>query len=174
MKKLIHFCASVVFLVMFLSVTAHSGDPVAPLVEIRADMADVYEIPKEMADQMINEMEGRIPSAGRVGVPVPAEASYLGGGRMQEMEYVNLVSRDTPEAIQAFYQGVLDEMPGWQWCEQFDVFHMSDESLTVQKLMSFTIPVIEIKELSSDDPMLITVDPDVKAELNTLFQITFR
>jgi len=41
-------------------------------------------------------------------------------------------------------------------------------------LISFTIPVIEIKELSSDDPMLITVAPDVKAELNTLFQITYR
>ena len=174
MRKLTHFCASVVLLVMFLSVNAHSGDPVVPLVEIRADMADVYEIPQEMADQMINEMEGRIPSAGRVGVPVPDGASYLGGGRMQEMEYANLVSRDTPEAIQAFYLGALDEMPGWQWCEKFDVFHRSDEPLTVQKLMSFTIPVIEIKELSSDDPMLITVDPDVKAALNTLFQITYR
>ena len=99
MRKLTHFCASVVLLVMFLSVNAHSGDPVVPLVEIRADMADVYEIPQEMADQMINEMEGRIPSAGRVGVPMPAGARYLGGGRMQEMEYANLVSRDTPEAL---------------------------------------------------------------------------
>lgn len=172
MKRLVP-CFVVLSLVLLTSVNAHSEELVAPLIEIRSDLADVYEIPEEMVGELISEMESRIPTRKQVGVPVPDGVSSIGGGHIQEMEFVNLVSPKKPDKIIAFYEEMLNEMPGWQWCGEFEVFHKSDEPLTLQSVMSFTIPIIEIKDLSSDDPLLITVDPDVKDTLNSLLKITY-
>ena len=82
-------------------------------------------------------------------------------------------SMEFPPELVGFYHNALEDMPGWQWSENFGIFYKSDEPMTVAKLMSFTVPVVEIKELDPNDAQLMSVDPAVKQKLNTLVQITY-
>ena len=85
-------------------------------------------------------------------------------------------SRDVEDSLQempGFYHNALEDMPGWQWSENFGIFYKSDEPMTVAKLMSFTVPVIEIKELDSNETQLVSVEPAVKHKLSTLVQNTY-
>lgn len=54
-----------------------------------------------------------------------------------------------PPELVGFYHNALEDMPGWQWSEDFGIFYKPDEPMTVVRLMSFTAPVIKIKELGS-------------------------
>ena len=166
-------CFAFVLLVFFLSGNAYPDEPVAPLAEVREDLAEVYEIPREQVKHLIAGMKSRIPSRKTVGVPVPPDLRYIGGGSIQHMAFANLASEKSPEEMLGFYHNALEGMPGWHWSEQFEIFHKSDEPMTAEKLMSFTVPVIEIKALAPDDARLMSVDPRVKEQLNSVVQITY-
>ena len=166
-------CFALILLFFCLPGNAYSEEPVAPLAEVREDLAQVYEISPEMVEHMIDEMKSRIPSKETVGVPVPPDLRYVGGGHMQQMEYANLAAEESLQEMLGFYHNALEDMPGWQWSENFGIFYKSDEPMTVAKLMSFTVPVIEIKELDPNDAQLMSVDPAVKQKLSTLVQITY-
>lgn len=49
----------------------------------------------------------------------------------------------------------------------------SDEPMTVARLISFTVPVIEIKEPDPSYVQLMSVDQAVEQKLKTLVQLTY-
>lgn len=172
MKK-VAVVISLISLMLILSVPVAAGDPVAPMVPVRDDLASRLDAPQEAVEAMLQESKSKIPPKSAVGVSVPSGTLWLGGGSMGKMENVLLVSTLHPEQVRQYYLDKLPDMPGWKWSEEFGLFCKAEGTITVQQLMSFTIPVIEIEELSSDSTMLSIVDTDVREELQALLKITY-
>ena len=179
MKTMIRFIVAAL-LILGMNSPVFALEPIAPMIKVSDKPSGIFEeLTQEQWNQLLETMlaEESIPSKEEVGAPAPPGSYYMGVGSIQDMDYVNLVSMEPPEKIMSFYMDMLGEMPGWQWSEEFNIFFKADGEMNIERLMSFSIPVIEVKEVSTDDPfaelMFAHVDAEVRPGLKTLVQITY-
>ncbi len=165
-----------------LPVAVRADKPIAPPARMRSDLTAAMGLTPEQAEAMSAYLEQTrrdwekgvtIPPAGEVGVPVPAGALFIGSGTMGATRNVSLITPDTPDQVRRFYDERLDAMPGWRWSDEFDVFYLYEGALTLQNILSFTIPLIEIETVEPDHFFFMSIDPDQVSQMKSVIQISY-
>jgi len=178
--QLLRFSLLTMVLGLFLASVVHAGEPIAPMMPMAEKPPKELGVSEKDWKQMLDLMaqqsaqESTVPSKHEVGVPAPRNSFYFASGDMGKIKFVTLVSQDDVDELRKFYQDNLKQMPGWEWSDEFSMFHKSDGSLTMQKIMSMSIPVIEVDEV--DDGTLawmFMADESFKASLKSLVKITY-
>jgi len=165
---------------LFLASEVHAGEPFAPMMPMAEKPPKELGISEKDWKQMLALMEQQsaqespVPSKHEVGVPAPRNSFYFASGDMGEIKFVTLVSQDDVDELRKFYKDSLDQMPGWKWSDEFSMFHKSEDPLTMQKIMSMSIPVIEIEQVNEGTlAFMFMADEKFKASLKSLVKIAY-
>jgi hypothetical protein len=165
---------------LFLASVVQAGDPFAPMIPMAEKPPKELGVSEKDWEQMLDLMaqqsaqDSSVPSKHEVGVPAPPNSFYFSSGDMGEIKFVSLVSQDEVDKLRKFYKDSLDQLPGWKWSDEFSIFHKSEGSLTMQKIMSMSIPIIEVDEVNDDTlAWMFLADEKFKASLKSLVKITY-
>jgi len=172
----------IMILGLFLASAVQAGEPIAPMPPFAEKPPKEFEgISQQQWEQLLDQIaeqsaqESTVPSKQEVGVPVPTNSFYFASGDLGETKFVTLISQHDVDEMRKFYEDILDQMPGWEWSDEFSMFHQSEGPLTLQKLMSMSIPVIEVDEVNEFTlAMMFMVDEKFKASLQSMVKIGYR
>jgi hypothetical protein len=117
--------------------------------------------------------EQKIPTGGEVGIPACPNAYVIAVSQLGDnkaMSVLHVVSKETPEAVTAFYRENLLKIAGWKWDDSFQVFHMGEDYMTA---MGEGKPYIEIVAISLDTADMKNVDPSLKSTLKSRLQVVY-